>query len=503
MRVPLLIACCAVGCSEWNLKEVDPDPDVADLLVDPGFIDYGIVPNGTVESEVITLSSVGNVPVTVKSVRFDGSDAFTVTLPEDDLVLDPGESIDLVVDYSPVSYEDSAEITVRSDGQEPKQTVGLLGAGVYAALVADPSPDVLYSTLGETVSDEVTITSIGTTDLVIYEMVVQGEWFNATADLPVTLAPGESTTIEVTYTPETEGETVEGKLWMRTSTTTGDAVVPLIGQEAPACMGPGEAWDRGLMTGEIAMGTSLRVSNLSEDQDICIDQWYVWLSETSQDLGAGDMNGDAGDDYPYGSITLGAGEHVAFKAEGDEGEVWYCLEQTQYTSRGSDYTWLGARVPEPLLSYMRNGDQDGSWAWQLDNPVMMAGRETNLVDLGLSGGDATVTLRIINMGGKDGYAEVREAVPAGYSASGFSQEPVRTETGSDGGAVYVFEVALDAREETDLHTDTDYDEVSISYTLTVPPCEGRTYAAPMETRWEDSDGEIRTDTANPLAIVCD
>ena len=125
------------------------------------------------------------------------------------------------------------------------------------------------------------------------------------------------------------------------------------------------------------------------------------------------------------------------------------------------------------------------------------------MELPADGGAQTVTLRILNMGGRAGTAEVREAVAAGMSASDFSQEPVATETGEDGDTIYVFNVALDARIETDIHSDTIYDEVDISYTLTVPPCDDRIYVTPMETRWVDHDGVERTDTANPLAIVCE
>lgn len=503
MRAPVFALVSMIGCSEFGLKEVDPEPDVPDLEVSPSAVDFGIVPNGTEVSDVVTLTSVGTVPVTVESVTFDGSDAFTVVLPEDDLVLEPGESTEVLVTYTPQSYDDEASLTVKSDGQDPEELVPLYGAGVYAALVANPSPDYLYSTLGESVTNEVTITSIGTSELVIYEMVVQGEWFEVEGDLPVTLEPDESTTLTVTYTPEVEGETVEGKIWMRTSTTTGDAVVPLIGQEAPGCMGLGEAWDRGNLTAQLIYGNGLRVSNRSEDDDVCIDQWYVWLSEESQDLGAGDMNGDVGDDYPYGSLTLEAGDYVVFRAEASSGKAWYCMEQTQYTGRSGSYTFLGARVPEPLLSYMHDGDQEGSWAWQLENPVILAGRSTNLVQLSAGGGSSTVTMRVLNMGGQPASAEVREAIPEGGSASDFSQEPVAVETNALGETVYVFSVDLEAREETGLHEDTDYDEIYISYTLTMPECTGRQYASPMETRWTDSDGEERTDTANPLAIVCE
>ena len=268
-------------------------------------------------------------------------------------------------------------------------------------------------------------------------------------------------------------------------------------------MGLGEGWDRGELSCTTGFSIAVKVKKLSGDSSLCVDDWYVWLSEGSQDLGAGDMNGDAGDLYPLGSLTILPQGTEMFYALASSGSAWYCMEQTQLTAKWQTYTFIGARVPEPMRSYMQNGDQEGSWAWQTDNPVMISARRTNLVELPAEGGAETVTLRILNMGGRAGTAEVREAVAAGMNASDFSQEPVGTETGEDGDTIYVFNVALDARIETDIHSDTIYDEVDISYTLTVPPCDDRIYVTPMETRWVDHDGVERTDTANPLAIVCE
>ena len=53
------------------------------------------------------------------------------------------------------------------------------------------------------------------------------------------------------------------------------------------------------------------------------------------------------------------------------------MEQTQLTARSAAYDFLGAYVPEPLLTYMMAEDQDGVWEWMLENPVMIAARGTH------------------------------------------------------------------------------------------------------------------------------
>ena len=106
------------------------------------------------------------------------------------------------------------------------------------------------------------------------------------------------------------------------------------------------------------------------------------------------------------------------------------------------------------------------------------------------------------MGGLDGAAELRESIPGGWTASDFSVPPDRTEDGDEGATIYVWDIALDAREETDLSTQTVYDEATITYTLGVPPCRGREYADPMSTTWTDADGTTRVARANPLVVRC-
>lgn len=494
------------ACSEFELVSTEDDArdEVGILKVDPGLLDFGVIPDGEVAADqVVTLTSIGALPVELSAIAVEGSGAFTLTGVEEGLVLDPGESTELIVSFVPDLQRDEGELVVESDAAEPLQTVQLTGARSYAWLELSPTELALHSELGEQVTGEVLVTSVGTADLELSGMILQEDAFTAEGELPITLAPGQSTTLTVTYRPETPGETVEGRIWLGTNTEAGQAVVPLVGTQDPGCIGLGEAWDRGDLSAKVNRGGSLVVESGSADLTICIDRWYVWLSEDSQDLGAGDMNGDDGDIYPLGSLEISESESLSFEAAATGGPAWYCMEETQRTRSGSSYEFIGARVPEPMLTYMRNGDQESSWDWQSSNPVMIAGRRTNLVKMSTAGGVETVGFRVINMGAQEGTVEARETVPDGYSASDFSSPPSRTEAGEDGSTVYIFAFSLEGREETDLYTDTIYDEIEISYKLEVPECAGRAVLPPMETRWYDAEDIQRSATANPMVLVCE
>ncbi len=337
-------------------------------------------------------------------------------------------------------------MVVRSDAIESDQAVQLLGAGPFPGIEITPSSLHFESEYGESVYEEFIVYSIGTTDLELSDMFVPGSQFVAEGGIPTVLAPGDTTTVRVTYTPEVEGETASDKVWLTTNTNIGYAIVPLEAREGLPCIGLGEASDRGLLDGHTDVdGGTFRLESLATDDEICIDHWYVWSSTESQGVGAGDMDADFGDIYPYGSLSLLPGDSLQFDGGGRTGEAWYCLEQDQYTRPSRDYVFLGARVPEPLLTYMLAEDQEASWAWQDEHPVMIAARGTNFISMPEVGGSAPVTIRALNMGNRSGHVELHKEIPAGYTAAGFSVEPIRTETGADRSTIYVFDTQLYGR----------------------------------------------------------
>ncbi|MES2643325.1 MAG: choice-of-anchor D domain-containing protein [Myxococcota bacterium] len=502
--VALMVGLC--GCIDTTLEAVKPDAEagVRELEVEPPILDFGTVASTEPVTGVVTLTSVGDLPVTVSTIEPVGSPAYAITWASPELVLQPGDSAEVIVTYVPESFEDEGQLVVRSDAVASDQVVELIGAGPFPGIVITPSSLYFESELGESVYEDFVVSSIGATDLELSDMTVQGPRFVAEGAIPTVLAPGETTTVRVTYTPEEEGETASGMVWLTTNTPLGYATVPLDAREGRPCIGLGEAWDRRLLAAHTdADHNVFRLESLATDDEICIDHWYVWLSTESQDLGAGDMDADFGGVYPAGSLSLLPGESLPFDGGGRTGEAWYCLEQDQYTLPNKDYVFLGARVPEPLLGYKLAGDQDASWAWQNQHPVMIAARGTNFVGLPGGGGTAPVTIRALNMGSPSGSVELHEAVPAGYSAAGFSVAPLRTEPGADGSTVYVFGAQLYGREPQGTYEQALYDELAVTYTLGIPPCSGRQYLPPMETHWDDSDGVARTATANPLVINCE
>lgn len=502
----MILSLTLAGCIDFELDKIqDPPPEgLRELSADPGLVDYGLLTSPAPVTATVTLTAAGDVPTTISAIDVTGSSAYTLTLPPDDLELAPGDTFPIVVTYLPASAEDEAQLVVRSDATEPQLVVPLLGGGLYPAILVEPASMYMLSGYGESVTEEVMVTSVGTADLDISLMVVQGDQFTADMTLPVTLAPGESVPLSATYTPLVQGESVSGKIWLTTNTAEGFAIVPLEGEYLDPCIGLGEAWDTGVLSAvTLSDGGTLRLQNLSSEDTICIDDWYLFLSDESQDMGVGDMDADFGDAYPVGSLELGPGDSLEFEADALAGNAWYCVELTQYTQRNAVYEFIGAYVPEPLMTYMLAGDQQAVWDYQDANPMVAMGRVTNFVHVGTGGGEAPVTLRVLNMGDGDVSATIREVVPRGYVASEFSPEPLRTESNSDGDTVYVFQVDLDARTKTGVYEDTIYDEEQVTYTLSVPGCRGRTALPTATAAWTDAWDESRISYANPLVVLCE
>lgn len=182
------------------------------------------------------------------------------------------------------------------------------------------------------------------------------------------------------------------------------------------CISLPEAVDRGAVAVSYS-GAGLVVENIDADFDICMDGWYLFMSNESQDSGAGDpgdgpdygdtgsgipgiedggddgssSNGDDGGDGDDGSdgtdgdddpcddtdhvaatenqggrLTLAPLQAISFGYGGNGGGLetdaptWWCVEETQVTATTESFDFNGARMPHPLLQLaLTETDLDG------------------------------------------------------------------------------------------------------------------------------------------------
>ena len=137
------------GTTEEETSIGQPGPDIE---VSPTSLDFENVPVNCEHTAWITVTSVGEAPLTVSSVHVEG-DATAWSSGDLDLVLEPGESAEVEVAFTPDAEASfTGRIVVTSDDDEDPavgvETVGVgVGAGRYEesfAQEAQGAVDVLW-----------------------------------------------------------------------------------------------------------------------------------------------------------------------------------------------------------------------------------------------------------------------------------------------------------------------------------------------------------------------
>jgi len=195
-------------------------PAAAQLAASPTGINFGTVQVGTQASLSGVLTNADTDNVTINRVSVSGS-AFTmsgVTLP---LTLTPGQSAPFTATFLPTAtgaVSGSIDITAKTPMYRKhwkgtlRTTVPLSGAGGSTAagqLTANPRSLAFGSVaMGSTSTQNQTVTNSGSASLNISNAAISSSAFTASGlSLPQTLAPGQSLTFSVNFTPQSTGTT--------------------------------------------------------------------------------------------------------------------------------------------------------------------------------------------------------------------------------------------------------------------------------------------------------
>lgn len=209
--IVLLLAGCAEegkGGGETGLLGGDPA-----IALDTSDVDFGALVSGERGEERVSIESVGEGLLIVDGIALeDETYSFSLHNPPDGLELMPGEAHGVLVAFTPKDEGwIEAVFTVSSnDPDAPEASVTLGGEGLYGHLEISPDPLVMGPIeAGCQQSAALTLTNVGGDDLTISAVSPAGSdalAFGWGFDLPLVLAPGESRELEVTFSPEGEGE---------------------------------------------------------------------------------------------------------------------------------------------------------------------------------------------------------------------------------------------------------------------------------------------------------
>ncbi len=214
---------------QYNLSICEIVPAAAaatpNLTVSTASLAFGSVVDGTSSASTLTLSSTGTAAATISSLSASGT-GFSlgpVTLPK---TLSPGQTLALPVTFAPtVSGSIAGKVTIVSNSMtNPTYTVALSGTGVAATRQLTMSATSLnYGNVTDGASATITLTatSSGNSAASLSSMSLSGSGFSmGTLALPLSLSPGQSLAIPITFAPKTSG-TVTGNLTLVTNCTTG------------------------------------------------------------------------------------------------------------------------------------------------------------------------------------------------------------------------------------------------------------------------------------------
>lgn len=233
MRVVLLSLLAHVGCTDYELKEREPEGGAgAAILVEPTSLAFGEIADGSTASDVFTITSVGTAALDVEEVLLDSA-AFALTAAQPLGMLEPGASVDVVVQYTPVNPTDTAWVLVRSDDPaHPEVRVDLAGGGLLPGLSLDP-PWLDFGGVdpGQSAEGVVEMVNDGDAALTVTSVTVTGDVAFSHAfgePLPLTIEPGERVPVDLVFAP-TETGRFTSTLWVGNDAPAGVASAPLSG----------------------------------------------------------------------------------------------------------------------------------------------------------------------------------------------------------------------------------------------------------------------------------
>ncbi len=212
MGLVALAACSETGLSD---KEEPAPQEQPNIQVDPPALTFGELSDGETEVQTFVVSNVGAAGLEVSDILIGSGIAFEILGPEFDFTLASGEEQEVDVEFRPMGADENygAAIVVSNDPDTPEAPVDLLGYGLVPELQITPPTynfEDAFVPCGSEV--ELELKNVGDIDLVIesfdytsgglLDVVDPG---SLASQLPLTLAPGEYTTLWVAFSPTEAG----------------------------------------------------------------------------------------------------------------------------------------------------------------------------------------------------------------------------------------------------------------------------------------------------------
>ncbi len=210
-------------------------PEAASISVAPTSIKFGSVGIGGTASQSVTISNGGgsSLTITQASTTAAGVNITGISLP---LMIGAGKQATFDVVFSPKAAGTlSADVSIMSDLSSSPSMVSLSGTGMAAtALLTSTSSSLNFGTvaLGKSGALSATLTNAGNSSITVSKVTVSGARYSASGvSAGLILAPGQSATLDVAFSPLAAG-VLPGSVSVASNATNSPETISLSGDGA-------------------------------------------------------------------------------------------------------------------------------------------------------------------------------------------------------------------------------------------------------------------------------
>jgi hypothetical protein len=301
--VSVFVLALSVGCVDYGFA-LDPGPlsgGEALIRVDPMAIGFGGVEAGETRVQPITVTSVGTAILDVSSLVLNGQDGFSLVSDPSPFSLDPGESLQVEVEFQPMApgLQEAVLIVASSDSWTPEVSVDLTGEGLTPYLVITPETHTFGDLLAGC-EEEVRLTfqNTGNADLVIegttHAEGLHFEFFDG-PEMPLTLGPGAATSGWVRFLPLTAGD-LSDQLWVDSTDPRGQQTV----SQSGVGLSSGSGLDQWTVPAEVPVDLLFAVDrsgSMDDDAQALADNFEAFIAAVEVQAS----------DWQLGVVTLDEG----------------------------------------------------------------------------------------------------------------------------------------------------------------------------------------------------
>jgi len=198
------ISGCAGVVSAQHTQTGAPAPQLALSNTSVSFGNVAVGSRGTI---TVTLTNSGNADLTISSIAVTGS-AFSLNGMTFPATVSAGNSSTLTVAFSPTSEGTiTGSLSISSNASSTPVSVSLSGIGMQTGFsLSSASVNFGNVTMGQSGTQSVTLTNSGNVNLVVNLATVTGTDFGVSGlALPATVAPAQSLTFSVQFSPPSAG----------------------------------------------------------------------------------------------------------------------------------------------------------------------------------------------------------------------------------------------------------------------------------------------------------